>query len=109
MSEPTQDNLLQFETGDLPNSHHHHQTNKTKYYLPLILIFSFTFISLLIISFYHFSSLTDTVSSQTKELEELKAYLNNNNNPIYTEAKTYSEQDILNQILYPMAVISSTH
>lgn len=100
MSEPTKDNLLQFETGDLPNSHHHHQTNKSKYYLPLISIFSFAFISLLIFSFYHFS-LIDTVSSQTKELEELKAYLNNNNNPIYTESKTYSEQDILNQIFYP--------
>ena len=101
MSEPTSDNLLQFETGDLPNSHHHHQTHRNKCFIPLISIFSILFVSLLIFSFYHYSSLNATVSSQTKELEDLRAYLNNNNNQIFTQTKTYSEQDILDQIFYP--------
>ena len=99
-----QNSLIQFETGDLPNSRaRHYKKAKTHSYLfPFFLLVSLCLLSLLFFQFFQCSLLSKTSSNQSKEIEDLKVYISNQEQMnMFTANKRYTEKEILDQIFYP--------
>ena len=67
-----QNSLIQFETGDLPNSHsrHYKKTKTHSYLFPFFLLIFLCLLSLLIFKFFQCSLLSKTFSIQSKEIED---------------------------------------
>lgn len=99
-----QHSLIQFETGDLPNSHsrHYNRTKTHSYLFPFFILVFLFLLSLLIFQFFQCSPLSKATSIQSKEIEDLRAYLSNQEHlNMFTVNKRYTEKEILDQIFYP--------